>query len=53
MRLGRELAVASEQEIQRGLTIPSSGPAYGGPLKSNVRRHKRPKIVQTCVEPAR
>ena len=22
---------------ERGLTLPSSGPAYGGPLKSNVR----------------
>src|SRR6266568_579781 len=25
---------------ERGLTLPSSGPAYGGPLKSNVRRRK-------------
>jgi hypothetical protein len=25
---------------ERGLTLPSSGPAYGGPLKSNVRPHK-------------
>jgi len=24
----------------RRLTLPSSGPAYGGPLKSNVRRRK-------------
>jgi len=24
----------------RRLTLPSSGPAYGGPLKSNVRRQK-------------
>ena len=26
---------------ERGLTLPSSGPAYGGPLKSNVRAHAR------------
>ena len=25
---------------ERGLTLPSSGPAFGGPLKSNVRRHE-------------
>ena len=25
---------------ERGLTLPSSGPAYGGPLKSNVGRHE-------------
>ena len=24
---------------ERGLTLPSSGPAFGGPLTSNVRRH--------------
>jgi len=34
----------------RGLTLPSSGPAYGGPLKSNVRAlavgtlHRRPSV---------
>ena len=27
------------QLTERGLTLPSSGPAYGGPLKSNVSRH--------------
>jgi hypothetical protein len=27
---------------ERGLTLPSSGPAYGSPLKSNVRRRKTP-----------
>src|SRR6266568_3850401 len=27
---------------ERGLTLPSSGPAYGGPLKSNVRPRKTP-----------
>jgi hypothetical protein len=26
------------QLTERGLTLPSSGPAYGSPLKSNVRR---------------
>ena len=25
---------------ERGLTLPSSGPAFGRPLKSNVRRHQ-------------
>ena len=29
---------------ERGLTIPSSGPAYGGPLKSNVRRPREMPI---------
>jgi hypothetical protein len=28
-----------------GLTLPSSGPAYGGPLKSNVRRQAMPHTV--------
>src|SRR3979490_2499910 len=26
------------------LTLPSSGPAFGGPLKSNVRPHKEPPM---------
>jgi len=31
---------ANSRLTERGLTLPSSGPAYGGPLKSNVRRQK-------------
>jgi len=27
--------------LERGLTLPSSGRAFGTPLKSNVRRHVR------------
>ena len=32
-----------------GLTLPSSGPAYGRPLKSNVRRRKKPSIAMHKV----
>ncbi len=34
---------------ERGLTLPSSGPAYGGPLKSNVRPRKKPHHEITVV----
>src|SRR6266568_5188693 len=34
---------------ERGLTLPSSGPAYGGPLKSNVRPRKKPHHESTFV----
>ena len=36
----------------RGLTLPSSGPAYGGPLKSNVRPRFKPHgphLSASCV----
>jgi len=32
----------SWHRLTRGLTIPSSGPAFGSPLKSNVRRRRIP-----------
>jgi len=32
-----------------GLTLPSSGPAYGGPLKSNVRHHRTPFHSDTAM----
>ena len=32
--------MAGLQSCARGLTLPSSGPAFGRPLKSNVRRHQ-------------
>ena len=35
---------------ERGLTLPSSGPAYGGPLKSNVRPRKKPHHESTFVD---
>jgi hypothetical protein len=34
---------------ERGLTLPSSGPAYGRPLKSNVRPRKKPHHESTVV----
>jgi len=34
---------------ERGLTLPSSGPAYGGPLKSNVRPRQKPHRENTFV----
>jgi hypothetical protein len=33
----------------QGLTLPSSGPAFGGPLKSNVRPRKKPLHEGTVV----
>ena len=33
------------QLTERGLTLPSSGPAFGRPLKSNVRAQKMPRYV--------
>jgi len=34
---------------ERGLTLPSSGPAFGSPLKSNVRPRKKPLHESTVV----
>jgi len=34
---------------RRRLTLPSSGPAFGGPLKSNVRRHQMRLILVASV----
>jgi len=42
---------ASLPPRERGLTLPSSGPAYGGPLKSNVRRHRT--LSCACIRFAR
>jgi len=36
---------------ERGLTLPSSGPAYGRPLKSNVSRHHRIRIAMSTKKP--
>jgi hypothetical protein len=37
---------------ERGLTLPSSGPAYGRPLKSNVRRHETPPLTTEARQSA-
>ena len=41
------MAVGEAPYWTSGLTIPSSGPAFGGPLKSNVRHH----TVHLCHTP--
>ncbi len=38
---------------ERGLTLPSSGPAFGGPLKSNVRSPNTPPSIQGAAKTAR
>jgi len=54
LRIQRWYASAPEYKArlrihERGLTLPSSGPAYGGPFKSNVRPRQNPHRENTFV----